>query len=182
MRKLIVLLTLVCILLVLNFVIYKKEKHLLDGRSVFLELAPVDPRSLMQGDYMALRFDIAQKIRASLPQKRISSHTWRRDVVGNDGFVLVNIDAENVATFEALYFNQILKKNQILLQYRIRGGKVKFASNAFFFQEGTAEAYEKAKYGEFKVNDEFELLLVNMYDEKLVKLHVSPKDNNKDVL
>jgi len=45
--------------------------------------------------------------------------------------------------------SQAFKKSQTLLQYRIRGGKVKFASNAFFFAEGTAGIYEKAKYGEF---------------------------------
>ena len=181
MRKLVVFIALICILIVLNFVIYKKEKHLIEGKSILLKLAPVDPRSLMQGDYMALRFGIAQKIRVSLPQTK-SSYSWRRDVVGDDGFVIVNVDKDNVATFEAIYTSQTLNENQTLLQYRIRGGKVKFASNAFFFQEGTAGVYEKAKYGEFKVNDNHELLLVNMYDDKLVKLQASAKDNNKDIL
>lgn len=169
MRKFVVFATLVAILLTLNFVIYQKEKHLTEGRSILIKLAPVDPRSLMQGDYMALRFSIAQKIRASLPQTKYS-HSWRRYVVGNDGYVIVNIDKDNVGTFEAIYTNQTLNKNQTLLQYRIRGGKVKFASNAFFFEEGTANAYEKAKYGEFKVNDKHELLLVSMYDENLSKI------------
>jgi len=56
----------------------------------------------MQGDYMALRFSIVQKIRASLPQIK-SSHSWRRAVVGDDGFVIVNVDKDNVSTFEAIY-------------------------------------------------------------------------------
>src|SRR5690606_9942359 len=57
--------TLVAGLLVLgavNYAIYAKERVIRDGDVVFLELAPVDPRSLMQGDYMALRFRLADQI------------------------------------------------------------------------------------------------------------------------
>ena len=35
-----------------------KETTILKGKLVYLELAPVDPRSLMQGDYMALYYAI----------------------------------------------------------------------------------------------------------------------------
>ncbi|MFX7329222.1 GDYXXLXY domain-containing protein, partial [Acinetobacter baumannii] len=34
----------------------QKEMLLKEGQLVLLPLAPVDPRSLMQGDYMALRY------------------------------------------------------------------------------------------------------------------------------
>ena len=34
------------------------ERIIAQGRVVLVELAPVDPRSLMQGDYMMLRFAI----------------------------------------------------------------------------------------------------------------------------
>jgi len=171
MRKLVVGFTLLVILLLLNFVIYEKEKHLSDGKSIFLKLAPVDPRSLMQGDYMALRFEIAQKIYTTLP-KREYERFWRRGIEGSDGFVVVNLDENNVATYHAIYEDQTLEPQQTLLQYRIRANKVTFASNAFFFQEGTAKTYEKAKYGEFKVNDEYALLLVDMYDANLSKIVV----------
>jgi len=169
MRKLIVGLTLFVILVVLNFAIYEKEQHIAEGKTVFLKLAPVDPRSLMQGDYMALRFEIAQKIYEALPKLEYERF-WQRSVEGSDGFVVVNVDEKNVATYHALYKNQKLEPQQTLLQYRIRADQVKFASNAFFFQEGTAKAYAKAKYGEFKVNDDNALLLVAMYDENLSKI------------
>src|SRR5690606_19512775 len=40
------------------------ERTLRDGQLVLLELAPVDPRSLMQGDYMALRFAVDAQLPA----------------------------------------------------------------------------------------------------------------------
>ncbi|UYO75286.1 GDYXXLXY domain-containing protein [Halomonas qinghailakensis] len=51
------------VLAVVNWAIWQKEHHLAEGEIVYLELAPVDPRSLMQGDYMALSFALANRIR-----------------------------------------------------------------------------------------------------------------------
>ena len=170
MRNMTVFGTFVLILLVLNFAIYQKEEHIKNGTSVLLELAPVDPRSLMQGDYMALRFKMARHIYDALPHEDNKPFWQGTSVKGNDGYVVVTLDKNNVATFDSLYTGNVLKENEMLLQYRIRGGKVKFASNAFFFQEGTASAYNVAKYGEFKVNDNHELLLIDMYDESLRKI------------
>lgn len=45
--------SLVTALGVANGAIWQKEQLISTGRPIFLELAPVDPRSLMQGDYMA---------------------------------------------------------------------------------------------------------------------------------
>ena len=53
-------------LLVLGFFFFniiKNESVLNDGETVLLELRPVDPRSIMQGDYMALRFSLGDEVR-----------------------------------------------------------------------------------------------------------------------
>ena len=65
---------------------------------------------------------------------------------------------------------QTLSENETLLNYRVRNGTVKFATNAFFFQEGHAKNYEAARYGQFRVNDQGELLLTALYDKDLNKL------------
>ena len=157
MYKKVALLALVLILVVVNWSIYKKEEHIKNGKTVYLELAPVDPRSLMQGDYMALRFDMANSIYDKLPKNKDAT----------DGLVLVTLNEKKVATFDSLYEGSILKENELLLQYRVRNRVVKFATNAFFFEEGTASKYEKAKYGEFRVNSKGGLLLVAMADENV---------------
>ncbi len=50
----------------LNFLIYKKENILKSGKTVLLKLAPRDPRSLIQGDFMSLRYDLPTKINETL--------------------------------------------------------------------------------------------------------------------
>ncbi len=166
MYKKISLVALIIILMVVNWSIYKKEMHLKNGKIVYLKIAPVDPRSLMQGDYMALRFELANKIYAKLREED-KFNTIPRSSNGQDGLVVVSLDDKKVASLVSLSKNHPLKKNELLLQYRVRKRVVKFATNAFFFQEGTASKYEKAKYGEFRVNEKGELLLIAMADENV---------------
>ena len=44
----------------LNWLVVQKERVLSSGRTVLLELAPRDPRSIMQGDYMVLAYAAAR--------------------------------------------------------------------------------------------------------------------------
>ena len=54
-----------------NYSIYAKEYIKSHGEVIYLQLAPVDPRSLMQGDYVALRFSIATQFRGHPFEERI---------------------------------------------------------------------------------------------------------------
>jgi len=160
---------LIIILALVNWSIAGKEKHLKEGKTVYLELAPVDPRSLMQGDYMALRFRLANEVFTSLPKTK-DRKRWRHDVAASDGFVVTSLDERNIGSFKSLYKDQPLSGNEILLRYRVRNGTVKFATNAYFFQEGHGKYYRPARYGQFRVDKKGELLLVEMYDKNLNKL------------
>ena len=166
MSKVIAVAALVVVLGLVNWSIIEKEKHLAHGDIVYLELAPVDPRSLMQGDYMALNFRVAQQIYDALP-KSDNYRGWNRNADAGDGFVVVKLDAERRADFVRIYAGGTLGDNEIKLQYRVRNGAVKFATNAFFFQEGHAQSYEAARYGQFRVNANGEVLLADMFDKDL---------------
>ena len=169
MHKKIAIGSLIIILAIMNWSIAGKEKHLAEGKSVYLELVPVDPRSLMQGDYMALRFRLANEVYSALPKTK-DRRRWRHDIAASDGFVVTRLDERNIGTFKSLYNDQPLSNNEILLRYRVRNGAVKFATNAFFFQEGHGKYYQPARYGQFRVDDKGELLLAAMFDKDLKKL------------
>ena len=55
----------------------------------------------------------------------------------------------------------------------MRAGSPKFATNAFFFQEGDAHLYESAQYGEFRVDEDGELLLTGLRGRELERLEAS---------
>ncbi len=169
MHNKIALVSLAIILGLVNWSIATKERHLAEGRIVYLDLAPVDPRSLMQGDYMALRFRLADAVSNALPKTQ-EHRRWRHNVNATDGYVVVKLDERNIASFGHLDEGQALSKNEILMRYRVRNGEVKFATNAFFFQEGHSEYYEPARYGQFRVDGRGELLLVAMHGKDLNRL------------
>jgi uncharacterized membrane-anchored protein len=170
----IALVSLVIILGLVNWSIVGKEKHLAEGRIVYLDLAPVDPRSLMQGDYMALRFRLGNEVHNALPKTK-EHQRWRHNVDASDGYVVVSLDKRNIGSFKRLYKDQALSKNEILMRYRVRNGVVKLATNAFFFQEGHGKYYQQARYGLFRVDGRGELLLVAVFDKNLNKL--GPAEN-----
>lgn len=156
--------TLVIILAMVNVNIHQYDQHLATGEPVLLTLAPVDPRSLMQGDYMQLRFAIEDDINQALQKRGQSLET------ANEGWVIVQKDKHNVGQFVRLVDNPNtnLAPNEMAIHYRVRGGQVKFATGAFFFQEGLADNYEASEYGVLKVNDKGEPLLVGLADKDFV--------------
>lgn len=153
-RQVLALVVGILILCAVNVTIAQREQLLREGRVVLLELAPVDPRSLMQGDYMALRFQIATAAEAQAHAK---------DGVNEDGFLLASVDQHGVAQFKQhLSQGEQVGADDILLRYRVRNHVAKFATNAYFFQEGKAELYSKARYGEFRVASNGEMLLTGL--------------------
>jgi uncharacterized membrane-anchored protein len=179
MSRKIALVSLLIILALVNWSIAAKEKQLAAGKIVYLALAPVDPRSLMQGDYMALNYRLANDVYAALP-KTEDSKRWGRHVAAGDGYVVVSLDKRNIASFKSLYNDQVLSENEMIMRYRVRNGAVKFATNGYFFQEGYGKYYRPARYGKFRVDDTGELLLTALYDKDLNKLEPVGKEKLKE--
>ncbi|MCD6004118.1 GDYXXLXY domain-containing protein [Vreelandella alkaliphila] len=160
----------VVVLAVVNWTIWQKEHHLAEGEIVYLELAPVDPRSLMQGDYMALNFALANRIRMQRAMDRHEEAGGNAMQTAANDSVVVRLDDASIAHFQRLDDGTPLGDDERRLRYRLRNGDVRFATDAFFFQEGHAERFEPARYGQFRVNEHGELLLVALYDESLNRL------------
>lgn len=150
--------TLLLVLVLLAGGIYSNERQLAGGQRVLLPLAPVDPRSLMQGDYMRLRFAIAAEVAGKIEGEN------------HDGYLVVRVDDQQVAHFVRIDQGQPLAPDELKLHYRQRNQRLLFASNAFFFQEGEAEQYQPAAYGEFAVSPAGKLLLCALRDAQLQPL------------
>jgi uncharacterized membrane-anchored protein len=157
MRKAIVLVAGLAILAIASHGVYQRERLLEHGRVVLLSLAPVDPRSLMQGDYMALRFADADSLTES--ERRLG-----------DGHIVLKLDDRGVGRFVRRDEGQPLQANEVRMRYRIRGDTVKFATNAWFFEEGQAERFASARFGEFRVGADGEAILTALRNERLERL------------
>ncbi len=135
------------VLVVVNLLIVKKEDTLANGRTMLLRLAPVDPRSLMQGDYMVLRYAIAREVQ-------------RKELQGK-GHIVVSLDENEVANFVRVHEGDSLHVDEHLLFYRNRGG-LRLGAESFMFQEGDADLYSNARYGELKVDESGASVLIGL--------------------
>ena len=141
--------------------VWSNERILAAGRVVVLELAPMDPRSLMQGDYMALNY----ALNTALRQKHARE----------DAYAVLRLDDRQVATLlrvqaELSSHTKPLAANEVAIRFRVRQNRVQIATNAFFFQEGREPEFRSARYGEFRVDCNGEPRLTALLDGELKRL------------
>ena len=143
----------VVILALVNMEIAGKERIVRDGTTVLLRIAPRDPRSLIQGDYMALRYSMAGTVAMAADNAGVT-----------DGHVIIELQDNEEAKFVAIYNGQSINQRQHLLRFRKRGDSVRLASDAFFFEEGQWELYSGAQFGELRVDDDGDAVLTGLRD------------------
>jgi uncharacterized membrane-anchored protein len=137
----------------------QKEAVLRDGQPVLLRLAPVDPRSLIQGDYMQLGYDI------------VLDRSWP-----TDGKLVLRKDADGVGHLVRIYTpGEPVAPDELILRYRRRRWQTRLGADAFYFQEGTADRYASARYGELRVTTSGESVLVGLCDENHARLGTSSR-------
>ena len=159
LRHLILALGALAILLLVNSQIVLKERIVSEGETLLLRLAPRDPRSLLQGDYMALRYAMTSEVAQAANAAGIK-----------DGRVVVAVEDTGEAAYIGLHQGQPLAAKQHLLRFRKRGDSVRLASDAYFFQEGHGARFENARYGELRVDADGEAVLTGLRDAELNRL------------
>jgi len=157
-RLVIALVGLALILALANWDIAQKRAVVADGQVLLLELRPADPRSLFQGDYMALAL-----ADATMPGSTIITSLPYR------GTVVLSLDENRVGRYARLDDGTPLKANEMRVQYRRhedwRGPRLDYGAQAFFFQEGDAERYQNARYALLRVAEDGATVLTDLAGE-----------------
>jgi uncharacterized membrane-anchored protein len=141
-------------LMIFGFEIYKKEQIIKNGRLVYFELAPRDPRSIMQGDYMALRYEIAQLHNKQLEYPKIT----------------INITVDNKGVMQHATDKDAKTSTYHVTLHPNGPSSYTMRPDTFLFQEGHAALYERARYGMFKIDKDSNKLLVGLADKNLKEL------------
>ncbi len=164
--------TVLLILIPLNYKVWQFENVLMTGKPVVLKIAPVDPRSIIQGDYMSLSYAILTDIRAQLntsvndQEAAISGRKTRPKRV----YALVHQDEQGVATlcrvenrlptdFSNCVPDMYFPVNNV-------GWFPQLPSQEYFFAEGKGQHYAQAEYAEYRFKDGI-LLLARLLDKDL---------------
>ena len=103
----------------------------------------------MQGDYMALDFEVTRKI--SYDSK--------------SGYVVVKVGSDRVAEFVRFQDGKDVNDGELIVRYSRHKGRLTIGADNYFFQEGSAKKFEKAKYGLLKVDSDGNSILIGLCNE-----------------
>lgn len=150
-------LSLAAVLAVVNTGIAQKEALIAEGLPVFVPLAPADPRSLMQGDFMRLNFALPSGVRSDGPALLTAERPR----------VVARVDARRVAEVLRVHAGEPLAPDELLIELTPQGGGWTLVTDAWFFKEGDAARWAPARFGEFRVKPGGQALLVGLRGEGL---------------
>lgn len=141
--------------LLVNKGVVQLERDFIGARTVYFPLAPVDPRSLVQGDYMALRFD----------DRLFPPETT---TLARSGEAFLALDARAVASFSRVARNdEQATATEIRVDYRRDRDHTRYCPESFFFQEGEAEIFSRARFAAIKIAPDGKTRLFALADENL---------------
>ncbi|SES62871.1 GDYXXLXY domain-containing protein [Thorsellia anophelis] len=155
-------------LFIANTTIIAYEHIIKEGDIVRLDLTPADPRSLIQGDYMRLAYRLESSIASELYQQKLKDSQFEKSL-------LFKIFPEHYSLSYTLDENRVMQWAGIHNEEEYASIGVKIdefndatirISHEYFFEDGQAEQYEKAKYAEFRRGPNGKLILSNLLDEK----------------
>lgn len=138
----------------------KSEYLLSHGKLIKLQLQPLDPRSLIQGDYVRLRYTISEPEIYQVVEKM----TFK----GKITVVLAPSGTSDVYEFRREYHEgDQLAPDEIRLNGERAGYEgIKYGIENFFIPEGTGRTYEQnAKFAEVKVSSGGDAILVRLTEK-----------------
>ncbi|MGO4270337.1 GDYXXLXY domain-containing protein, partial [Paenibacillus sp. TAF58] len=158
MNRWIIALLVLLQVMAMSLQIGKSEWLLAHGQLIKLQLEPLDPRSLIQGDYVRLRYSISEPpLFADKNDEAISK--------GKITIVLAPNLATGVYEYRRVYTNgEALAPGEV----RLNGNKIgyegiEYGIETYFIPEGTGHEYERnAKFAEVKVSAGGDAILVRL--------------------
>ena len=166
----------------------RHEWHLAHSGSIYVKLKPVDPRSILQGDYMALNYqlylDLAELppamelIEDHLPSDAAKAYFYNQPSI----LSYVQLDAQRrviQTRFDPQLLNDYPDASAKLV---LRNPHNTFeglypAARSFLFAEGLEPCYRNAQFAELKVRENGQPLLVNLVGENLKALNCEQQND-----
>ena len=181
-KKILLIINIVILFVVTGFSANKEESYKKLDSYFYLELTPVDPRSLLQGDYMTLNYDITDKASDFIYNNRTYIYDGenenevdeirelRKLADAKRAYIAVRLDENKVAKFVKITKEKTDEKDLLFIAYKTNGYDVNINVNSYLFQEGTGDKYEDARYSKVVlVNNKLRLVDLRDKDFKEIK-------------
>ncbi|MFM7053201.1 MAG: GDYXXLXY domain-containing protein [Bacteroidota bacterium] len=143
---------LITTLVLFNISIDSKEDILENGKLVLLEMAPTDPRSPFQGDYMSINYK--------------GLNDFNVDSIPSSGYcVLRNTEFNVYAPNRFKNKMNSVSASEVYILYTTDRNRIHIGASSYFFEEGKATLYDSAKYAGLRVSPSGKSVLVGLYNK-----------------
>ena len=137
--------------------VVNNEINLKSAQEIIVKLAPRDPRSLLQGDYIILTYDITHAT-----QKAIKGKNMKK-------FRVVLTPENNIYKFKEVLTmtqNYSIKQGEVLMNGNVQKRyRVVFGIENYFVEEGTGRNVERsAKYARLKITSKGDAFISELLD------------------
>jgi uncharacterized membrane-anchored protein len=141
----------------LGYQTFQNEQLLSNGTLVKLELQPLDPRSMLQGDYVQLNYSISQPT--------LSDEEWDRE-----GHVQVVLKPDEHGVYAFDRFAEVeatLTDKEVVINGTMSGyHQIHYGIESYFVPEGTGEEVEQnARYAYVRVGSGGNALIERLVGE-----------------
>ncbi|WGE41551.1 GDYXXLXY domain-containing protein [Actinobacillus equuli] len=130
------------LLVLLNQKIVIYEEVLASGKPIILQFAPRDPRSLMQGDYMKMNYQLYNEVRLQLNSSEIEYGKYYALLNTNENGVthLCRLEDSLLTNFEGC-------DAEVYMPIKIKSDwDITLPTHEYFFPEGKGEYFSQAEY------------------------------------
>ena len=157
-KKILLIVNIIVLFVITGFSARKEESYKKSENYFYLELTPVDPRSLLQGDYMTLNYDITDKVSDFIYNNRTYIYDGeneneveeirelRKLANAKKAYIAVRLDKDRVARYVKITKEKTDEKDLLFIAYKTNGYNVNINVISYLFQEGTGDKYEEARY------------------------------------
>jgi len=170
MKKILIVVNIVLLFVITGFSAQKEESYKKLDSYFYLELRPVDPRSLLQGDYMTLNTEFIYQNKSydyyeEEKKEETEQERERRELAeAKKAYIAIRLDGNKVAKFVKLAKEKTDEKDLLFIAYKSNGYSVDINANSYLFQEGTGDKYENARYAKVVLVDN-KLRLIDLRDK-----------------
>lgn len=177
--------------------IVNNERQMQVSQPVYLSLRPVDPRSILQGDYMRLRYELFftnadESITTSIDSN--ANNTTNFESEANTEANVDSLDDFISGKHRLLAFVELDNKRKVV-STRLQGADARHtqplvlknpknrlrdvyvAANSFLFAEGLASCYDEAEFAKVLVDAEGNTILQSLVGQDLQELNCESQGN-----
>ncbi|WP_018650846.1 GDYXXLXY domain-containing protein [Actinobacillus capsulatus] len=155
----------VALLVLFNQKIGIYEEVLASGKPIILQFVPRDPRSLMQGDYMEMHYQLNNEVQLQLNSSEIEygKHYALLSTDNNGVAHLCRLEDSHPTNFEGCDVD-------VYIPMKIKGyWDITLPTHEYFFPEGKGEYFSQAEYAEYRFKNG-KVLLYRLLDKDLKAL------------